>query len=210
MWTDLRLLPGLALVAAVVAAGILLNRAIPQVSTLIFAMGLGVLLAPLAVRPAGCRAGDRVRVASPAARRRRAARPADLAARGLGPRRARRRGRGRRRRRHDARDDRARAPARRRPVARDPDRHRQRDLRRVGDRGDAGRRTADEDRVGYAIGTVTLFGSVAMLTLPYVFVPRSGSPTSSAGCGRAPRSTRSRRSPRPAPRSRPPRSRSPR
>ena len=33
---------------------------------------------------------------------------------------------------------------------------------------------ADEDRVGYAIGTVTLFGSIAMLTLPYVFVPLFG------------------------------------
>jgi uncharacterized integral membrane protein (TIGR00698 family) len=33
---------------------------------------------------------------------------------------------------------------------------------------------ADEDRVGYAIGTVTLFGSVAMLTIPYVLVPGFG------------------------------------
>ena len=38
-----RLAPGLALVAAIVGAGILLNRAVPQVSALIFAMGLGVL-----------------------------------------------------------------------------------------------------------------------------------------------------------------------
>jgi uncharacterized integral membrane protein (TIGR00698 family) len=33
---------------------------------------------------------------------------------------------------------------------------------------------ADEDRVGYAIGTVTLFGSLAMLTIPYVLVPAFG------------------------------------
>ena len=33
---------------------------------------------------------------------------------------------------------------------------------------------ADEDRVGYAIGTVTLFGSIAMLTIPYVLVPGFG------------------------------------
>ncbi len=33
---------------------------------------------------------------------------------------------------------------------------------------------ADEDRVGYAIGTVTLFGSIAMLTIPYVLVPAFG------------------------------------
>src|ERR1700712_1775586 len=45
-----RLLPGLALVGCVIAAGIACNRVIPQVSALIFAMGLGVLLAPLAVR----------------------------------------------------------------------------------------------------------------------------------------------------------------
>ena len=45
-----RLLPGLALVAVLVAVGIGLNSAIPQVSILIFAIALGVALAPLAGR----------------------------------------------------------------------------------------------------------------------------------------------------------------
>jgi uncharacterized integral membrane protein (TIGR00698 family) len=170
----IRLLPGLVLVGAVVAAGIGLNSVIAQVSILIFAMGLGVALAPLAAhRPA---AGPGVEFASRPLLRAGVAllglqislhAVSGLGARGvavavgvvvvtmlatilLG-----------------------------RVLGVDPS------LAILIATGSAicgasaiaamqGVAGADEDRVGYAIGTVTLFGSIAMLTLPYVFVPMFG------------------------------------
>lgn len=169
-----RLLPGLALVGALVGAGILLNLAITQVSTLIFAIGLGVLLAPLASRRPALDPGVAF-----------AARPllragvallglrislhavSSLGASGLvvavgvvvvtllvtivlG-----------------------------RMLGVDPA------LSILIGTGSAicgasaiaamqGVARADEDSVGYAIGTVTLFGSIAMLALPYLFVPALG------------------------------------
>jgi uncharacterized integral membrane protein (TIGR00698 family) len=168
------MLPGLALVAAVVAAGILLNRAIPQVSALIFAMGLGVLLAPLAVRRASAAPG--IAFASRPLLRAGVAllglRISLHAVSGLGVRGV--------------------AVAvgvvvitmgltilLARLLGVDPS------LAILIAAGSAicgasaiaamqGVAKADEDRVGYAIGTVTLFGSLAMLTIPYVLVPQLG------------------------------------
>src|SRR5882724_5973454 len=172
-WTT-RMLPGLALVAAVVAAGILLNRAIPQVSALIFAMGLGVLLAPLAVRRTTAAPG--IAFASRPLLRAGVAllglRISLHAVSGLGVRGV--------------------AVAvgvvvitmgltilLARLLGVDPS------LAILIAAGSAicgasaiaamqGVAKADEDRVGYAIGTVTLFGSLAMLTIPYVLVPQLG------------------------------------
>ncbi|MDX6524810.1 MAG: hypothetical protein QOI43_321 [Gaiellales bacterium] len=169
-----RMLPGLALVAAVVAAGILLNRAIPQVSALIFAMGLGVLLAPLAVRRTTAAPG--IAFASRPLLRAGVAllglRISLHAVSGLGVRGV--------------------AVAvgvvvitmgltilLARLLGVDPS------LAILIAAGSAicgasaiaamqGVAKADEDRVGYAIGTVTLFGSLAMLTIPYVLVPQLG------------------------------------
>ncbi|MDX6566014.1 MAG: hypothetical protein QOE10_1676 [Gaiellales bacterium] len=168
------MLPGLALVAAVVAAGILLNRAIPQVSALIFAMGLGVLLAPLAVRRTTAAPG--IAFASRPLLRAGVAllglRISLHAVSGLGVRGV--------------------AVAvgvvvitmgltilLARLLGVDPS------LAILIAAGSAicgasaiaamqGVAKADEDRVGYAIGTVTLFGSLAMLTIPYVLVPQLG------------------------------------
>ena len=169
-----RLLPGLALVAALVGAGILLNRAIPQVSALIFAMGLGVLLAPLAVRRPVAAPG--IAFASRPLLRAGVAllglRISLHAVSGLGIRGV--------------------AVAvgvvvitmcvtvvLGRMLGVDPS------LAILIGAGSAicgasaiaamqGVARADEDRVGYAIGTVTLFGSLAMLTIPYVLVPAFG------------------------------------
>jgi uncharacterized integral membrane protein (TIGR00698 family) len=168
------MLPGVALVAAVVAAGILLNRAIPQVSALIFAMGLGVLLAPLAVRRTAAAPG--IAFASRPLLRAGVAllglRISLHAVSGLGVRGV--------------------AVAvgvvvitmgltilLARLLGVDPS------LAILIAAGSAicgasaiaamqGVAKADEDRVGYAIGTVTLFGSLAMLTIPYVLVPQLG------------------------------------
>jgi uncharacterized integral membrane protein (TIGR00698 family) len=168
------MLPGLALVAAVVAAAILLNRAIPQVSALIFAMGLGVLLAPLAVRRTTAAPG--IAFASRPLLRAGVAllglRISLHAVSGLGVRGV--------------------AVAvgvvvitmgltilLARLLGVDPS------LAILIAAGSAicgasaiaamqGVAKADEDRVGYAIGTVTLFGSLAMLTIPYVLVPQLG------------------------------------
>jgi uncharacterized integral membrane protein (TIGR00698 family) len=169
-----RMLPGLALVAAVVAAGILLNRAIPQVSALIFAMGIGVLLAPLAVRRTTAAPG--IAFASRPLLRAGVAllglRISLHAVSGLGVRGV--------------------AVAvgvvvitmgltilLARLLGVEPS------LAILIAAGSAicgasaiaamqGVAKADEDRVGYAIGTVTLFGSLAMLTIPYVLVPQLG------------------------------------
>jgi uncharacterized integral membrane protein (TIGR00698 family) len=169
-----RLLPGLALVAVVVTAGILLNRAIPQVSALIFAMGLGVLLAPLAVRRPTAAPG--IAFASRPLLRAGVAllglRISLHAVSGLGVRGV------------------AVAVgvvvitmlvtvALGRMLGVDPS------LAILIAAGSAicgasaiaamqGVARADEDRVGYAIGTVTLFGSMAMLTIPYLLVPAFG------------------------------------
>ncbi len=168
------MLPGLALVAAVVAAGILLNRAIPQVSALIFAMGIGVLLAPLAVRRTTAAPG--IAFASRPLLRAGVAllglRISLHAVSGLGVRGV--------------------AVAvgvvvltmgltilLARLLGVEPS------LAILIAAGSAicgasaiaamqGVAKADEDRVGYAIGTVTLFGSLAMLTIPYVLVPQLG------------------------------------
>jgi uncharacterized integral membrane protein (TIGR00698 family) len=169
-----RLLPGLALVAAIVLGGIVLNRIIPQVSTLIFAMGLGVALAPAFVH--------RTRPAPGIAF---AARPllrAGVALLGL------------RISLHAVSGLGIRGVvvavgvvvltmlltiALARMLGVDPS------LAILIAAGSAicgasaiaamqGVARADEDRVGYAIGTVTLFGSIAMLVLPYVFVPLFG------------------------------------
>ena len=169
-----RLLPGLALVAAIVGAGIMLNRAIPQISALIFAMGLGVLLAPLAARRPGAAPG--IAFASRPLLRAGVAllglRISLHAVSGLGIRGI--------------------AVAvgvvvitmcvtvlLGRMLGVDPS------LAILIGAGSAicgasaiaamqGVARADEDRVGYAIGTVTLFGSLAMLTIPYVLVPAFG------------------------------------
>jgi uncharacterized integral membrane protein (TIGR00698 family) len=169
-----RVLPGLALVGCVIGAGILLNRAIPQVSALIFAMGLGVLLAPLAVRQTAAAPG--ITFASRPLLRAGVAllglRISLHAVSGLGVRGV--------------------AIAvgvvvitmlvtilLARMLGVDPS------LAILIAAGSAicgasaiaamqGVAKADEDRVGYAIGTVTLFGSVAMLTIPYVLVPGLG------------------------------------
>jgi uncharacterized integral membrane protein (TIGR00698 family) len=169
-----RLLPGLALAGAVIGAGILLNRAIPQVSALIFAMGIGVLLAPLAVRQPVAAPG--IAFASRPLLRAGVAllglRISLHAVSGLGLRGV--------------------AVAvgvvvitmgvtivLARMLGVDPS------LAILIAAGSAicgasaiaamqGVARADEDRVGYAIGTVTLFGSIAMLTIPYVLVPGLG------------------------------------
>ena len=169
-----RLLPGLALAGAVIGAGILLNRAIPQVSALIFAMGIGVLLAPLAVRQTAAAPG--IAFASRPLLRAGVAllglRISLHAVSGLGLRGV--------------------AVAvgvvvitmgvtivLARMLGVDPS------LAILIAAGSAicgasaiaamqGVARADEDRVGYAIGTVTLFGSIAMLTIPYVLVPGLG------------------------------------
>jgi uncharacterized integral membrane protein (TIGR00698 family) len=169
-----RMLPGLALVAAVVAAGILLNRAIPQVSALIFAMGIGVLLAPLAVRRTTAAPG--IAFASRPLLRAGVAllglRISLHAVSGLGVRGV--------------------AVAvgvvvitmgltmlLARVLGVEPS------LAILIAAVSAicgasaiaamqGVAKADEDRVGYAIGTVTLFGSLAMLTIPYILVPQLG------------------------------------
>jgi uncharacterized integral membrane protein (TIGR00698 family) len=169
-----RMLPGLALVAAVVTAGILLNRATPQVSALIFAMGIGVLLAPLAVRRTTAAPG--IAFASRPLLRAGVAllglRISLHAVSGLGVRGV--------------------AVAvgvvvltmgltilLARLLGVEPS------LAILIAAGSAicgasaiaamqGVAKADEDRVGYAIGTVTLFGSLAMLTIPYVLVPQLG------------------------------------
>jgi uncharacterized integral membrane protein (TIGR00698 family) len=169
-----RLLPGLALVGAIVGAGILLNRAIPQVSALIFAMGIGVLLAPLAVRQTSAAPG--IAFASRPLLRAGVAllglRISLHAVSGLGLRGI--------------------AVAvgvvvitmcvtivLGRLLGVDPS------LAILIGAGSAicgasaiaamqGVARADEERVGYAIGTVTLFGSIAMLTIPYVLVPAFG------------------------------------
>jgi uncharacterized integral membrane protein (TIGR00698 family) len=169
-----RVLPGLALVGCVIGAGILLNRAIPQVSALIFAMGLGVLLAPLAVRQTAAAPG--IAFASrPLLRAGVALLGLHIslhAVSGLGIRGV--------------------AVAvgvvaitmlvtilLARLLGVEPS------LAILIAAGSAicgasaiaamqGVAKADEDRVGYAIGTVTLFGSIAMLTIPYVLVPELG------------------------------------
>jgi uncharacterized integral membrane protein (TIGR00698 family) len=169
-----RLLPGLALVAAIIGAGILLNRAIPQVSALIFAMGLGLLLAPLALRRPT--AGPGIAFASRPLLRAGVAllglRISLHAVSGLGVRGI--------------------AVAvgvvvitmlvtivLGRMLGVEPS------LAILIGAGSAicgasaiaamqGVARADDDRVGYAIGTVTLFGSIAMLTIPYVLVPGLG------------------------------------
>ncbi|HEY1478874.1 MAG TPA: putative sulfate exporter family transporter [Gaiellales bacterium] len=170
----MRLLPGLALVAALVGAAILLNLAVTQVSILIFAIGLGVLLAPLAAKRADLSPGVAF-----------AARPllrAGVALLGL------------RISLHAVSSLGARGVAVAvgvvvitllvtivlgRMLGVEPS------LAILIGTGSAicgasaiaamqGVARADEDSVGYAIGTVTLFGSVAMLTLPYVFVPAFG------------------------------------
>lgn len=169
-----RLLPGLALAGGAIGAGILLNRAIPQVSALIFAMGLGVLLAPLAVRRPSAAPG--IAFASRPLLRAGVAllglRISLHAISGLGIRGV--------------------AVAvgvvvvtmvitilLARMLGVEPS------LAILIAAGSAicgasaiaamqGVARADEDRVGYAIGTVTLFGSLAMLTIPYVLVPAFG------------------------------------
>jgi uncharacterized integral membrane protein (TIGR00698 family) len=169
-----RLLPGLALVGALVGAGILLNLAITQVSTLIFAIGLGVLLAPLASRRPTAAPGIAF-----------AARPllrAGVALLGL------------RISLHAVSSLGASGLAVAvgvvvvtllvtillgRALGVDPA------LSILIGTGSAicgasaiaamqGVARADEDSVGYAIGTVTLYGSIAMLALPYAFVPALG------------------------------------
>jgi uncharacterized integral membrane protein (TIGR00698 family) len=169
-----RLLPGLALVGTLVGAGILLNLAITQVSTLIFAIGLGVLLAPLASRRPAVGPGIAF-----------AARPllrAGVALLGL------------RISLHAVSSLGASGLAVAvgvvvvtllvtillgRALGVDPA------LSILIGTGSAicgasaiaamqGVARADEDSVGYAIGTVTLFGSIAMLALPYLFVPALG------------------------------------
>jgi uncharacterized integral membrane protein (TIGR00698 family) len=55
-----RLAPGLALVGLLVAAGFALNRAVPSLSPLLWAMGLGVLAAPLARSRAAAAPGIRL------------------------------------------------------------------------------------------------------------------------------------------------------
>jgi uncharacterized integral membrane protein (TIGR00698 family) len=171
---DIRLLPGLALVGALVGAGILLNLAITQISTLIFAMALGVLLAPLAAKAPAAGPGIAF-----------AARPllrAGVALLGL------------RISLHAVSSLGASGVvvavsvvvvtllltiALGRVLGVDPS------LAILIGTGSAicgasaiaamqGVARADEDSVGYAIGTVTLFGSVAMLALPYAFVPALG------------------------------------
>jgi uncharacterized integral membrane protein (TIGR00698 family) len=174
MERTVRLLPGLVLVAAIVAAGIGLNSVIAQVSILIFAMGLGVALAPLAARWSAAAPG--VALASrPLLRAGVALLGLQIslhAVSGLGASGV--------------------AVAvgvvvltmlatilLARLLGVDPS------LAILIAAGSAicgasaiaamqGVARADEDRVGYAIGTVTLFGSVAMLALPYVFVPVFG------------------------------------
>jgi uncharacterized integral membrane protein (TIGR00698 family) len=169
-----RVLPGLALVGCVIGAGIMLNRAIPQISALIFAMGLGVLLAPLAVRQTAAAPG--IAFASrPLLRAGVALLGLHIslhAVSGLGVRGV--------------------AVAvgvvvitmlvtvlLARLLGVEPS------LAILIAAGSAicgasaiaamqGVAKADEDRVGYAIGTVTLFGSIAMLTIPYVLVPELG------------------------------------
>jgi uncharacterized integral membrane protein (TIGR00698 family) len=167
-------IPGLALVATIVGAGILLNRAIPQVSALIFAMALGVLLAPFAVRRPTAAPGIAF-----------ASRPllrAGVALLGL------------RISLHAVSSLGIRGVAVAvgvvvitmlvtvalgRMLGVDPS------LAILIAAGSAicgasaiaamqGVARADEDRVGYAIGTVTLFGSMAMLTIPYLLVPAFG------------------------------------
>ena len=169
-----RLLPGLALVAVLVAIGIGLNSVIPQVSILIFAIALGVALAPLAGRLPAAAPGIEF-AARPLLRAGVALLGLQIslhAVSGLGLRGV--------------------AVAvgvvvitmlativLGRLLGVDPS------LAILIATGSAicgasaiaamqGVARADEDRVGYAIGTVTLFGSIAMLTLPYVFVPVFG------------------------------------
>ncbi len=174
MERTVRLLPGLALVAALVAVGIALNRVIPQVSILIFAMALGVALAPLAGgRPATAPGIEFA--ARPLLRAGVALLGLQIslhAVSGLGVRGV--------------------AVAvgvvvvtmlvtlvLGRLLGVEPS------LAILIATGSAicgasaiaamqGVARADEDRVGYAIGTVTLFGSIAMLALPYIFVPLFG------------------------------------
>ena len=170
----IRLLPGLALVAVLVAVGIGLNSVIPQVSILIFAIALGVALAPLAGRLPAAAPGIEF-AARPLLRAGVALLGLQIslhAVSGLGLRGV--------------------AVAvgvvvitmlativLGRLLGVDPS------LAILIATGSAicgasaiaamqGVARADEDRVGYAIGTVTLFGSIAMLTLPYVFVPLFG------------------------------------
>jgi uncharacterized integral membrane protein (TIGR00698 family) len=169
-----RLLPGLALVGCVICGGILLNRMVPQVSALIFAMAIGVLLAPLTVRQTTAAPGIAF-----------AARPllrAGVALLGL------------RISLHAVSGLGVRGVAvavgvvvitmgvtivLARLLGVDPS------LAVLIAAGSAicgasaiaamqGVAKADDERVGYAIGTVTLFGSVAMLTIPYLLVPELG------------------------------------